>query len=157
MAGPAARPAPRLDRKTSEHVDLLFSVRVHPVGKTYINRTIIPALCAKAGARDVGVRGNITSHRARSTIASQLYNAKEPMTLFELQAWLGTGTRPPPSTTRRSPRTRSARPTQRPGTSPATSAPSRIWGTPAANTTVAASPLPTLTANVSAENPSWAA
>ena len=33
--------------------------------------------------------GNITSHRARSTIASQLYNAKEPMTLFELQAWLG--------------------------------------------------------------------
>jgi hypothetical protein len=27
--------------------------------------------------------------RARSTIASQLYNAKEPMTLFELQAWLG--------------------------------------------------------------------
>jgi Phage integrase family len=34
-------------------------------------------------------RGRITSHRARSTIASQLYNAKEPMTLFELQAWLG--------------------------------------------------------------------
>jgi hypothetical protein len=29
------------------------------------------------------------SHRTRSTIASQLYNAKEPMTLFELQAWLG--------------------------------------------------------------------
>ena len=28
-------------------------------------------------------------HRARATIASQLYNAKEPMTLFELQAWLG--------------------------------------------------------------------
>lgn len=35
------------------------------------------------------VRGRITSHRARATIASQLYNAKEPMTLFELQAWLG--------------------------------------------------------------------
>jgi hypothetical protein len=35
------------------------------------------------------VRGPITSHRARSTIATQLYNAKEPMTLFELQAWLG--------------------------------------------------------------------
>lgn len=28
-------------------------------------------------------------HRARATIASQLYNAKEPMTLFELPAWLG--------------------------------------------------------------------
>ena len=36
----ALRPAqpPRLDRKTSEHVDLLFSIRTHPVGKTYINR-----------------------------------------------------------------------------------------------------------------------
>jgi hypothetical protein len=33
-------------------------------------------------------RGRLTSHRARATIASQLYNAKEPMTLFELQAWL---------------------------------------------------------------------
>jgi integrase len=87
----ALRPAqpPRLDRKTSENVDLLFSIRAHPVGKTYINRTIIPALCAKAGVPTADVRGNITSHRARSTIASQLYNAKEPMTLFELQAWLG--------------------------------------------------------------------
>ena len=43
----------------------------------------------KAGVPAADVRGNITSHRARSTIASQLYNAKEPMTLFELQAWLG--------------------------------------------------------------------
>lgn len=46
-------------------------------------------LCRKAGVPDVDVRGAITSHRARSTIASQLYNAKEPMTLFELQAWPG--------------------------------------------------------------------
>jgi hypothetical protein len=51
--------------------------------------TIIPALCAKAGVPTADVRGNIISHRAQSTIASQLYNAKEPMTLFELQAWLG--------------------------------------------------------------------
>ncbi len=50
---------------------------------------IIPALCRKAGVPATDVRGKITSHRARSTIASQLYNAKEPMTLFELQAWLG--------------------------------------------------------------------
>ena len=34
-------------------------------------------------------RGRITTHPARATIATQLYNAKEPMTLFELQAWLG--------------------------------------------------------------------
>ncbi|MFC7303200.1 tyrosine-type recombinase/integrase [Streptomyces monticola] len=79
----------RLDRKTNEHVDLLFSVRAHPVAKDYINRTLIRSLCTKAGVPTVDVRGKITSHRARSTIASQLYNAKEPMTLFELQAWLG--------------------------------------------------------------------
>ena len=79
----------RLDRKTGEHVDMLFSVRAQPVAKDYINHTIIPALCGKAGVPTADVRGNITSHRARSTIASQLYNAKEPMTLFELQAWLG--------------------------------------------------------------------
>jgi len=78
-----------LDRKTSEHVNMLFAVRGHPVAKNYINRTIIPALCTKAGVPSSDVRGTITSHRARSTIASQLYNAKEPMTLFELQAWLG--------------------------------------------------------------------
>ena len=79
----------RLDPKTAERVDMLFSVRAQPVAKEYINHTIIPALCAKAGVPTADVRGNITSHRARSTIASQLYNAKEPMTLFELQAWLG--------------------------------------------------------------------
>jgi len=87
----ALRPAQpsRLDRKTGEHADILFSVRAHPVARDYINRALIPALCAKAGVPAADVRGKITSHRARSTIASQLYNAKEPMTLFELQAWLG--------------------------------------------------------------------
>ncbi|MFK0181838.1 tyrosine-type recombinase/integrase [Streptomyces xanthochromogenes] len=78
-----------LDRKTGEHVDLLFAMRARRVAKTYVNGTIIPSLCQKAGVPTADVRGNITSHRARSTIASQLYNAKEPMTLFELQAWLG--------------------------------------------------------------------
>jgi len=78
-----------LDRRTAEQVDLLFAVRAQPVARSYLNRTIIPALCRKAGVPPADVRGKITSHRARSTIASQLYNAKEPMTLFELQAWLG--------------------------------------------------------------------
>jgi hypothetical protein len=78
-----------VDRKTAERVDMLFSVRAHPVARYYINRTVIPALYRKAGVPDTDVRGKITSHRARSTIASQLYNAKQPMTLFELQAWLG--------------------------------------------------------------------
>ena len=70
-------------------MDLLFSVRAHPVAKNYINRTLIPSSCEKAGVPTTDIRGNITSHLARSTIASQLYNAKEPMRLFELQAWLG--------------------------------------------------------------------
>ena len=78
-----------LDRKTSERVHLLFSYRAQGIGRQYLNIRIIPALCAKAGVPTADIRGNITSHRARSTIASQLYNAKEPMTLFELQAWLG--------------------------------------------------------------------
>ena len=78
-----------LDRKTSERVHLLFSYRAQGIGRQYLNIRVIPALCAKAGVPTADVRGNITSHRARSTIASQLYNAKEPMTLFELQAWLG--------------------------------------------------------------------
>jgi hypothetical protein len=50
---------------------------------------MIGALCVKAGVPRSDARGLITSHRARATIASQLYNAKEPLTLFELQAWLG--------------------------------------------------------------------
>ena len=89
----AVRPdQPRmLDRKTGERADFLFAFRARHVAKSYINGTIIPSLCRKAGVPTADVRGNITSHRARSTIASQLYNAKEPMTLFELQAWLGHG------------------------------------------------------------------
>jgi integrase len=87
----AIRPAqPRLrDRRTGDHVDLLFAVRARRISPAYINNTVIPMLCRKAGVPAADVRGNITSHRARTTIASQLYNAKEPMTLFELQAWLG--------------------------------------------------------------------
>jgi integrase len=78
-----------LDEKTGERVDLLFAWRGARIGKAYINRSVIPILCAKAGVPRSDVRGAITSHRARATIASQLYNAKDPMSLFELQAWLG--------------------------------------------------------------------
>ncbi len=87
----AVRPGqPQLtDRRTSERADLLFAFRARRVSAPYINNTVIPMLCRKAAVPAADVRGSITSHRARSTIASQLYNAKEPMTLFELQAWLG--------------------------------------------------------------------
>jgi hypothetical protein len=46
-------------------------------------------LCRKGGVPTDDARGKITSHRARSTIASQLFNAKDPLSLFELQEWLG--------------------------------------------------------------------
>ena len=80
------------DRKTGEAVDFLFLFRLTVVGKNYLNRVLIPTLCRKAGVPTADVRGNITTHRGRSTIASQLFNAKEPMTLFELQEWLGHST-----------------------------------------------------------------
>ena len=83
-------PQPRwLDEKTGERVHILFSHRGRRVGINYINDVVIPLLCRKAGIEAEDARGPITSHRARATIASQLYNAKEPLTLFELQEWLG--------------------------------------------------------------------
>ena len=85
---PLATPA-SVDPKTSEVVHYLFSFRGRRLGEKYLNRRLIPWLCEKAGVPLRDARGNITSHRARSTIASMLYNAKEPLTLFELQAWLG--------------------------------------------------------------------
>ncbi len=78
-----------LDRRTGERVYFLFCYRARQVAREYLNAGLIPALCRKAGVPEQDIRGRITSHRARATIASQLYNAKEPMTLFELQAWLG--------------------------------------------------------------------
>ncbi len=59
------------DRRTGEQVDLLFAVRARKVSSSYINNTVIPMLCRKAGVPAADVRRNITSHRARSTIASQ--------------------------------------------------------------------------------------
>src|SRR5260370_11677046 len=80
------------DWKTGEAVDFLFLFRLTVVGKSYLNNVLIPTLCRKAGVPTTDVRGNITSHRGRSTIASQLFNAKEPMTLFELHEALGPST-----------------------------------------------------------------
>jgi len=78
-----------LDSKTGEQVHRLFFHRGRGVSGAYINRVVIPLLCRKAAIPLEDARGRITSHRARATIASQLYNAKEPLTLFELQEWLG--------------------------------------------------------------------
>ena len=46
--GPASR---RRTARPASRCDMLFSVRAQPVAKVYINPTLIPALCAKAGSR----------------------------------------------------------------------------------------------------------
>ncbi|MCQ9183510.1 tyrosine-type recombinase/integrase [Streptomyces sp. IBSBF 2953] len=47
-----------------------------------------PVLCRKA-LPESDSRGALTSHRARATIATQLLNAREPLSLNDLQQWLG--------------------------------------------------------------------
>ena len=77
------------DPKTGESVHFLFMHRGKRVHGSYINNSLVPLLCKKAGIPEHDARGRITSHRARATIASQLYNAREPLDIFELQKWLG--------------------------------------------------------------------
>ena len=77
-----------LDDETAELVHFLFVYRTRRVSNRYLNHTLIPALCKKAGVPRRDTRGAITSH-TRATIASQLYNAREPLSLFELQQWMG--------------------------------------------------------------------
>lgn len=81
--------SPLTDRKDNSLVNFLFLYRGRKLGKSYITNSIIPILCRKAGIPNEDAIGKITSHRARSTIATQLSTAKDPMTLFELKEWLG--------------------------------------------------------------------
>jgi len=78
-----------IDAKTGEQVHVLFSVRARSVSRAYLNLFLIPILCHKAGVPRSDSRGRLTSHRARATIATQLFTARDPMSLDELQAWLG--------------------------------------------------------------------
>ena len=78
-----------VDKKTGESVQFLFSFRGKRVSHRYINRSLIPLLCHKSGIPLEDSRGKITSHRARATIASMLYNAKEPLDVFQIQKYLG--------------------------------------------------------------------
>ncbi len=78
-----------LDKKTGEAVEFLFFYRGRRMAKTYINKHLIPVLCKKAGVPEHDSRGSITSHRARATIASMLYNAKEPLNILQLKEYLG--------------------------------------------------------------------
>ncbi|MEY9961960.1 tyrosine-type recombinase/integrase [Streptacidiphilus sp. MAP5-52] len=77
------------DRKTGRLRPHLFCFRAQLVGKSYLNEKLIPILCRKAGIPETDSRGALTSHRARATIATQLLNAREPLSLADLQQWLG--------------------------------------------------------------------
>lgn len=87
----AVRPAqPRtLDPKTNELVDFLFCWHGKRLSVAHINRFLIPTLCKVANVPTVDERGAITSHRARATIATMLFNAPEGMSLPQLMEWLG--------------------------------------------------------------------
>ena len=78
-----------IDVKTGEPAQFLFSYRGKRIWDGYSNEALIPLLCRKAGIPEQDSRGQITSHRARATIASMLYNAKEPLSIFELKEYLG--------------------------------------------------------------------
>jgi len=77
-----------IDPKTQHRDDKLFCVRGGLIG-TRLVRSLIRSICAKAGVPDYDRKGRFTVHRARSTIATQLANAQEPMSPWELKEWLG--------------------------------------------------------------------
>jgi integrase len=79
----------RGDRKTGTKTEYLFAHRGRSLGKEYLNKRLIPLLCERAGIPQADERGAITSHRARATLATLLYNAPEGLSLFELMHWLG--------------------------------------------------------------------
>jgi len=79
----------RGDRKTGTQTAYLFAHRGKSVGREYLNARLIPLLCERAGIPRVDERGAITSHRARATLATLLYNAPEGLSILELMQWLG--------------------------------------------------------------------
>jgi integrase len=56
-----------LDQKDREEVEYLFCCRDMRVGWRFINSSLIPALCARAGVDIEDAKGRITGHRGRST------------------------------------------------------------------------------------------
>lgn len=79
----------RGDRKTGTKMEYLFAHRGKSLGREYLNARLIPLLCERAGIPRADERGAITSHRARATLATLLYNAPEGLSIFELMQWLG--------------------------------------------------------------------
>lgn len=87
------------DEETGDMVNYLFSIRGTGIAPDYINETLIPLLSRKvkgvrqgeegSNARLADAKGPLTSHRARAQIASMLHNGPVPMTLPQIQKWLG--------------------------------------------------------------------
>jgi integrase len=68
----------RIDRKDHKPTDYLFMMRNQLMGENFLNKSLIPLLCKVAGLVDKDGNplrdavGKITSHRARSTLATWL-------------------------------------------------------------------------------------
>jgi len=76
-----------LDRKERKEVEYLFCYKDARVGKDFINRALIPVLCAKAGVEIEDARGRITGHRGRSTRLTLL--RKNGVSLDDLAEYAG--------------------------------------------------------------------
>lgn len=83
---PAKQPK-HIDAKDSSLVDFLFSLRNKRMGESFLNDTLIPALCRHAGVPEEDARGSITGHRARSTIATML--RRNGLSLEDISEFLG--------------------------------------------------------------------
>ncbi len=83
---PAKQPK-YIDSKDNSLVDFLFSFKNKKMGTSFLNATLIPALCRRAGVPEEDARGSITGHRARSTIATML--RRNGLSLEDISAFLG--------------------------------------------------------------------
>jgi integrase len=86
----ARKPQPRsVDRVTQRPTDYLFCNRGRILDRAFLNRILIPILLDKGGLDAKDSRGAITSHRARTTLATKLYSPKSGMATVEVMKWLG--------------------------------------------------------------------
>ncbi len=76
-----------LDRKDREEVDYLFCFQDLRVGASFINESIIPVLCKRAGVSIEDAKGKITGHRGRSARLTLL--RKSGVSLDDLAEYAG--------------------------------------------------------------------
>jgi integrase len=77
----------QVDQKDNSQVNFLFCIRSQKMGKAFINHSLIPTLCKRAGVPESDARGTITAHRARSTIATML--RRNGLSLEDISQFLG--------------------------------------------------------------------